>query len=676
MTASPKNCSSTLLCFFLLTALVSLAAATLTHHLLNRYEKLLTCITLEIDMEASEPGRWELFWDTGTGFSASESDSFDVRIPNLRSTGSFRLPNQEIRQLRLDPLDRPGIGTIYSIRITNGLGESLSTTTTKGWQLNPLHGIASIEENLSGIRIKSVSDDPHALLQLDLNLLNSLLTSEMRFHPTRILSLSIAVFGISMLGFVLLGNWMLPILLSLALWGIVYPGSFSPDSISHLYEASVNHYYNWHPAILAILLRAFSAIGITPALVILAQTLLGMLGVFSLVREVYAVIRKKTIICRYDLSLLSISLLIFVFLFSPFTPFTGFLTTLWKDVTFSICLLWITSLSIALLRLRVRHQSPVLQFILLLILTLLLMFSLLVRGNAIVMLPLYLGLIWIVSNPCKLWIRLGCIVFVLLAPTITQSMLSRHFVIRDANPKGSVMALELAGILYLRPELESEFPYVAQHLKPGWQKHFHWAAYRYMRFGDNAYAKSDLVKAAPNPKLNRAYFRAMRSHPLLLSYVKLRNFCELINPLNSTEWFPFEIAQNDFGLKRNRYAAHLHLSFRKLSWEVISHPVLRWISGVHLLWQGLAFAGFIVLLKARMKGNAIALTNLFLVLSLIPLAYTASYLLACPWIAFRYIYPGTLLIQVTLLSAGLSWGIHTCRNTLRSGSTRSTSRKE
>lgn len=668
MFRSPKSCHTPQLLYVLLLCLFSFLTSVTAFHLLNRYESLRNTFHLEIDMEASEPGRWELFWDTGSGFSASESDSFEVRIPNLRSTGSFKLPNQEIRQLRLDPLERPGAGIIYSIRFVNGLGESMLSLDNK-WELLAVNGIVSLEVEESGLRIESNSGDPYALLQLDIEPINHILTREALLHASQVRWISVATFGLAILGLSLLGSWMLPILLSLALWGVVYPGSFSPDSISHLYEASVNRYYNWHPAIVPILLRGLFAIGFTPALVILAQTLFGMLGVFALIREIYALTQRLSNVHRHDLALFAISLGIFAFLFSPLTPFTGFLTTLWKDVWFSIALLWIAALSIHLRRLRPPERWPLRNRFQFSMLCLLLMFSLMLRGNAIVLLPLYLGLIWIVSNPCKLWVRLGCITFVLLAPTFTQSMLSRHFIIRDANPKSSVMALELAGMLYLRPDLEDSFPYVAENLKPGWREHFHWAAYRYMRWGETAYAELELVKAAPNPDLKHTYFRAMRSHPLLVTYVKLRNFAELINPLKTTEWFPFEITQNDIGLERNHYAAHIHQCFRNLSLQVISHPILRWISGVHLVWLAFAFAGFAIILRLRLKGRISSSWDLFLILSLLPVAYTASYLLACPWVAFRYTYPGTLLIQVTLLSAGLSWGVHTCRNALRSGST-------
>lgn len=665
------------LSYVLLACLLSLGASVVAFHLLQRYESLRNTIQLVMDVEASEPGRWELFWDTGNGFNAAESDSFHVRIPNLRSTGSFRLPHKEIRQFRLDPMDRPGTGTIYSIRIENGLGESLLDPSNT-WQLQALNDIASVETFECGIRIESNAEDPYGILHCDIESPNPILTLKPNFHPSLVVWCAVAICVICMIGFFMLGTWMLPSLLALILWIIVYPGSFSPDSISHLNEASLNLYSNWHPVILPILLRGFFTMGFTPSLVVLMQTLSGTLGIYALVREIYASIRHQPNPHRHDLALFAITAGIFTFLFSPLTPFTGFLTTLWKDVWFSIALLWITSLSIRLLRQKQPGRWTFPQIARFSILCFLLVLSLLLRGNAIVLLPLYLCIVWLLSRSCQLGVRLSFVAVVLLLPFLTQNILSRHFIIRDTNPRSSVMALELAGVLYIRPDLKSSIPYVAENLKPGWTDHFQWAGYRFMIWGEAAFAKAELVKSEPNPDLEHAYFHTVRSHPLLISYVKLRNFAELLNPFKTTEWFPFEIAENTSNLERNRYATDIHQKFQNLSWQVISHPILRWISGVHLIWLGFPLVGFVMLLRLRGRNPDLTHHDLLWILLLLPIAYTVSYLLACPWVAFRYIYPSTLLIQISVMAAVLTWGIQVLR--CRSGCGQATvfphSRKE
>jgi hypothetical protein len=96
-----------------------------------------------------------------------------------------------------------------------------------------------------------------------------------------------------------------------------------------------------------------------------------------------------------------------------------------------------------------------------------------------------------------------------------------------------------------------------------------------------------------------------------------------------------------------------------LATNVSLHPVLRWVSGVHLVWMIvdlLAVAGIVArswrLGEARYRYLAAVL--------LLPAAYYLSYLFATPMFDFRFMYPSTLMVQCVTLSwlLGLIPGIN------------------
>ncbi|MFO0972709.1 MAG: hypothetical protein U1A27_04610 [Phycisphaerae bacterium] len=69
---------------------------------------------LEIVIESNVGGVAQVFWDTGDGLSEADSARCDVRAGTVQACRVYLPPG--VRGLRLDPLDRPGLVTLRSIR--------------------------------------------------------------------------------------------------------------------------------------------------------------------------------------------------------------------------------------------------------------------------------------------------------------------------------------------------------------------------------------------------------------------------------------------------------------------------------------------------------------------------------------------------------------------------------
>ncbi len=79
-------------------------------------------------------------------------------------------------------------------------------------------------------------------------------------------------------------------------------------------------------------------------------------------------------------------------------------------------------------------------------------------------------------------------------------------------------------------------------------------------------------------------------------------------------------------------------------------PVLRWISGVHLVWLTVCGAEVIALLGLWAASRRAEYRRLAWVL-LIPLGYYLSYLFAAPVHDFRFMVPSTVMVQCVTLAA-------------------------
>ena len=134
---------------------------------------------------------------------------------------------------------------------------------------------------------------------------------------------------------------------------------------------------------------------------------------------------------------------------------------------------------------------------------------------------------------------------------------------------------------------------------------------------------------------------------------KINSFAPLLDPQGSRLLIYPGMDANPFGLRLNpRFAGVRAALTRATLWAGEESPLLRPISGLHLVWLAANVLWIVGL--AVFRGRR----TLALVL-LMPLAFYLSYLLAAPEPDYRFMYPSTLALQAVtlswLLGAAGSW---------------------
>lgn len=98
---------------------------------------------LEITCAANTTGNTQIFLNTGRHINELEKISFPIGPSEMAFTYTFPLADAPLREIRLDPLDRPGELRITNFRLLNRRGEELRRFTKDSF-VN-LQGLAPIE---------------------------------------------------------------------------------------------------------------------------------------------------------------------------------------------------------------------------------------------------------------------------------------------------------------------------------------------------------------------------------------------------------------------------------------------------------------------------------------------------------------------------------------------------
>lgn len=599
---------------------------------------------LEIVFESERTGITQVFWDLGKGLNQQDSIAASIRAENSRKRVRFPLPETHIYKIRFDPNNQKGEFRLNELRIVDGAGNELIQGRTIDC-LNPISGIGPISEYEDGLSFSIINNDPILLLNFDTESLNDIVAySVWKRSWTGSLPVVILAFAAAFAGYFLIGGWLAPVTLAFITWQIFAPGIFSPDSLDQYSQAIHHTYWNWHPPVMAILLHHLLGTGLTLSQVIFLQILCGFLGVYFLIQKLFHVfaqvfaVKLKEGVSRYG------GLIGLIILISPLTSFAPFISTFWKDVWFGIVLIWITGISLHLFYRKSEKRNRIEDVFIALFLIVLMVFSISVRYNAILLVPAYAVILFLAAK--RLWIPLRYlgIGLIIAGSLFFNSALISTYKVKRLEPKLSVMGLEMVGLVVLYPELLDEYPYTKSQLKEDYRERFVWAAYRHLKWNDDSIVKPDFVKNSNNPALKEEYFRSVKDHPIKMTEVKIRNFVMLLDPRTTTEWCPRGIPENEQGLEPNFLYTEIRNRYYKTAYTVLIHPVLRWVSSVHLVWLILSLFLFGFSVSKFLSERSFDGLFMLSVSTMAPI-YFFSYLLASPWKAFRYMYPATLLTQ-------------------------------
>jgi hypothetical protein len=220
------------------------------------------------------------------------------------------------------------------------------------------------------------------------------------------------------------------------------------------------------------------------------------------------------------------------------------------------------------------------------------------------------------------------------------------------------MALDLVGLCAESRSFCDRLPWTESHILDP-------AALAQYRPGDIGFIFWDEPKHVDTsirtdyPRLRAEYLRAVREFPLPLARIKLKAFVNLLGIDQTAYFFQDSLLENTYGLSMNvRFAP---VRTRLIAWTkgAGESSLLRWLSGVHLVWivanvlwlAGLLAAWF----RFRKDGTPENRYRHLAIVLLIPLGYYGSYLLASPAHDFRFMYPSTLMIECVTLAWLLGW---------------------
>jgi len=423
------------------------------------------------------------------------------------------------------------------------------------------------------------------------------------------------------------------------LWRVFFPGLMSVDSISQYRQALIGQYTDWHPPLMSIILKIVLASGGAIGILMLVQCVAGVFGIRAFAEACLRIFFGSRIEPRRAEW---ISLLVLLALLVPLTPLAFYLMTFWKDAWAMVLLLWIGALVLDLPFQEAGRKRV-------LLLTVLGAALCMVRHNAVAVLPLIALLLWMGTrrsfNRARAlgWAAAPVVLYLVATPLIAWI-----FDVEEFHTDSAVMALDLVGLCAeSRPACE-RLPWTRSHVvdpivlkdyRPGDIGFIFWDVPRHV----------DPAIREDYPRLRAEYLRAAREFPLLFARVKLEAFETLLGTRETFYFFHDSIAENPYGLLLNPRFEPVRRWLSYVTKRVAGHPVLRWVSGVHLVWIVVNVLWIVGLFAASFRPGGERL-RLLACLLLVPLGYYFSYVFASPAHDFRFMYPSTLMVQCVTLS--------------------------
>ncbi len=437
------------------------------------------------------------------------------------------------------------------------------------------------------------------------------------------------------------------VLAGLVVWRLFYPALMSYDSLIQYDQAVSHRFTDWHPPLMAIVLRFTLGAGAQIGLLMLFQCMAGLFGLRALVVAVLdALFSSRVSPARAQ----GIAALVIGLLLLPVSPLPFYLMTFWKDSWAAVVLVW--TCAAALWSLRESPAGPGERLLwrrLLLFLALSAVLGM-VRHNAVVVLPFAGLILWAAARRGSRKLALVLAVAPLAAFFAGEAVMDQVFRIKEAHLERHMMLFDLAGVCALDESACDELPFTqksivdpqfAEHYVPG-------------DLGQSFLGPTPMIdnRALRQPEALRSEFlRAAVRFPLLFARVKVEPFWRLLGFGPPNLFMYTRLDENKFGLYLNtRFAAPRN---RMIQWVSAAgeSPLLRFVSGVHLVWLTANLVWIASLLAASRGGRAPGLRSLALVL-LLPLTFYLSYLMAAPANDYRFMYPATLVLQ-TITFTGL-----------------------
>jgi hypothetical protein len=447
------------------------------------------------------------------------------------------------------------------------------------------------------------------------------------------------------------------LVLAYLLWRVFHPGLLSYDSIEQYKEAVARQFTDGHPAVMSIALSLVLAMGKGIQHLMLLQCLGGMLGVFCLSYELLRfAFGSRFSASRAHWGALAVLLVLLL----PWSPLPFYLMTFWKDVWVLISLCWLGAVSLSLFRL----ASPCCTAGFLVRLTAYLALVALMtlsRHNALVLMPVCCLLCTMFFWPrVSRRLALGALLLPIVTYGVSRQAMYAVFDIQHRDITRLTYGFELMGLCIQCPEARALLPYTASCMPP------HAATNYYPGWVDRSIGVVTTDYGKNPAAIRREYWIALRHYPRQLLRLKLTGFAFHLarNPCLQFQHNANE--PNQFGLDLNRRYAKWQDRLRRSLHRSFDDPVLQWVFTRHVVWLVLNAVAVGVLAGLAWTKRSLAALEAT-VLLLLPLAYYLSYCVFSLAGDFRYMYPATLVMQLSLLALLVGAGSHTLQALKRRG---------
>ncbi len=427
------------------------------------------------------------------------------------------------------------------------------------------------------------------------------------------------------------------VFIALIVWAICYPAFMNGDSLVQYNQALTGNYDDWHPPVMAIILHYVLKLGGGIGFITLLQTVLGCLGIYLLSKQVLQLFgaSEKTK-CYFPIVLL-------VFLLTPVTPLAFHLMAFIKDTWVVIGLVWIAYLALHLVQIKVNKLKNYKFFYVLLFIAMLLV--MLVRHNAIVLIPVFVLLLFFLSDA---YINTGKFhvsgimpgVYYLAIYFILSIQINAAFKVTKTHPENQVYATECLGVLVNNMDDKKYLPYMYSHLTPIYQKAYIPGNVAPIMWWGPVKAV-DTIFNRDDTAFTKQYYSLLTHDLMAIARVKWDGFKMMLRPHVEKQWFHPMLDDNKYGLMQNGKLKGIRDKWIDAASNLHETKLVHYGFGEHSLWILINGAMLLFFFIKRRTKNAMFITVL-----LLPLTYYASYLLASTGPDFRFMYPATLLVQV------------------------------
>lgn len=422
----------------------------------------------------------------------------------------------------------------------------------------------------------------------------------------------------------------------------------SNDSIDQYAQAVSEEYHNWHPPAMSIVVSLFMKCGGGIGLLMFVQCVCGCFGVYSLAMNVLSNAQASRPATQCLASGILFALLL------PWSPLAFYLMTFWKDSWVAIAFLFICSISLRIYQ-RASSTSAPRFFTSCVMLTAVMAIAMVTRYNAMVVLPSFCFVLWILLRQRVSHRILACslTLFPLILMGTLSSCQNAFFDVEDRHPERQVMTLDLVGMIVQDPALRNELPYTSQHVTEYYQTRYTFGDVGPLLYQQPLIVDGTYGDGVRNERLTREYQQAIMRFPLTWMKVKVQAFYEMVHPTITHYWFQTGIVPNTVGLAANPRYEKMRNALISTAQRVKESPLLRLFSGVHLVWIVANILGILFSVILYLRWRQLHFLFWAALLS-IPLSYYASYLFAATARDFRFMYPATLTLQVMALSIAIS----------------------